>query len=275
MNGWKAAALLAALCITAPGCATKTGTSEQPAAAGDTSMTSLDWWGTYSGVVPCADCEGIETSITLNQDRTYVVRTRYLGRDAQVFERRGTFTWSAAGNAIQLSDVTAGPDRYLVGENVLIQLDMAGNRITGDLAAKYVLAKGSGAVAGTAPPAPAAPAAPAALFAPSWQLVEIMGQPVPPPAAGGRAPSIAFEPDGTMHGFAGCNNFTGAYEYEAGNRLRFSQTAATMKACADMSIETEFLKVLGQVDNCYVDAEKLALHKGRMAPLARFVAVKE
>ena len=27
----------------------------------------LDWDGTYKGVTPCADCEGIETTVTLNR----------------------------------------------------------------------------------------------------------------------------------------------------------------------------------------------------------------
>jgi uncharacterized lipoprotein NlpE involved in copper resistance len=33
-----------------------------------TSQTSLDWDGSYAGVVPCADCAGIETFITINED---------------------------------------------------------------------------------------------------------------------------------------------------------------------------------------------------------------
>ncbi|MFU8831928.1 MAG: copper resistance protein NlpE N-terminal domain-containing protein, partial [Wenzhouxiangella sp.] len=43
----------------------------QPSASptpADSSRLSLDWVGTYSGVVPCASCPGIETSITLNDD---------------------------------------------------------------------------------------------------------------------------------------------------------------------------------------------------------------
>ena len=36
----------------------------------DSSATSLDWEGVYRGVVPCADCEGIVTTITLRRDGT-------------------------------------------------------------------------------------------------------------------------------------------------------------------------------------------------------------
>ena len=37
--------------------------------------------------------------------------------------------------------ISEGPDRYHVGENVLLQLDKQGRRITGDPAEKYVLRK--------------------------------------------------------------------------------------------------------------------------------------
>lgn len=107
-----------------------------------TSQTSLDWSGMYKGVVPCADCEGIETTVVLNADQTYLLRTAYLGKpDAMASEKTGAFTWNTAGNTVVLSGLENTPNQYFVGENQLIQLDLAGNKITGDLAQKYVLVK--------------------------------------------------------------------------------------------------------------------------------------
>ncbi len=37
----------------------------------DNSRTSLDWDGIYRGVLLCADCEGIQTTIYLNRDLGY------------------------------------------------------------------------------------------------------------------------------------------------------------------------------------------------------------
>lgn len=105
------------------------------------SVNSLDWHGRYAGVVPCADCPGIETIITLNQDHTYQLRTRYLGKDDRIFERQGNFVWEENGNVIHMQDFPEGADRYHVGENVLFQLDKQGKRITGDLAENYILRK--------------------------------------------------------------------------------------------------------------------------------------
>ncbi|MBL8321182.1 MAG: copper resistance protein NlpE N-terminal domain-containing protein, partial [Acinetobacter sp.] len=48
--------------------------------AGDTAETSLDWAGKYKGVLPCADCEGIEMELELKSDKTYELTEEYLGK---------------------------------------------------------------------------------------------------------------------------------------------------------------------------------------------------
>lgn len=105
------------------------------------SANSLDIEGVYKGILPCADCRGIETEIAVNRDKTYVKRIKYLGKDDNIYGIKGTYTWNRAGNTITLSGIKDAPNQYFVGENTLTQLDMSGNRITGDLAARYVLKK--------------------------------------------------------------------------------------------------------------------------------------
>jgi copper homeostasis protein (lipoprotein) len=198
-----------------------------------TSQIPLDWDGTYAGVVPCADCAGIETFIRINQDLSYHIRTRYLGKDDRVFERQGSFTWEANGNVIHLKDLSEGPDRYHVGENLLFQLDKQGKRITGDLAEKCILRKvASGKTT-----------APYELFLPSqWQLTELMGKQVDQEVGARRLPWMRFEMEGgRVYGFAGCNRFSGTFELTARNGIRFSRMAVTKMACPDMNVETEFL----------------------------------
>mgnify|MGYP005811542959 CR=1 FL=1 len=104
-------------------------------------MNSLDFMGTYEGTLPCADCEGILTVIELGVGNSYVKRVTYLGKDNNdVAETQGTFSWNDAGNTISLDGEDA-PNQYFVGENVLFHLDMEGNRITSELAEKYILIK--------------------------------------------------------------------------------------------------------------------------------------
>lgn len=115
---------------------------ETPTATGDNSSNSLDWQGIYKGIVPCADCEGIETNLLLNKDLTYSLKTKYLGKNGTtVNEKNGSFLWNKDGTIITLDGIKNPPSQYLVGENKLIQLDMSGNRITGALAEKYQLKK--------------------------------------------------------------------------------------------------------------------------------------
>lgn len=102
---------------------------------------SLDYVGTYKGVLPCADCEGIETTITLNQDETYTSTTKYLGKSNEEFKEIGDYTWMEDGNRISAEGIDTPPVYYFVAEGKLIQLDTEGNEISGNLAKNYELMK--------------------------------------------------------------------------------------------------------------------------------------
>ncbi|EGR2795111.1 hypothetical protein BOO29_01405 [Vibrio navarrensis] len=101
---------------------------------------SLDWNGTYQGTLPCADCEGIEVSLTLNQDGTYQLIRNYLGEVSGQFTSQDRFHWDERGSVVILSGEDA-PNQFFVGENVLFMLDRQGQRITGQLADLYRLSK--------------------------------------------------------------------------------------------------------------------------------------
>ncbi len=102
---------------------------------------SLDFLGVYSGILPCADCEGVETQLTLNADETYMLSSKYIGKGGgQPFQSKGSYSWKD-GNTIELSGVTDGAFLYKVQENKLVQLDLEGNLIEGEIAAKYELQK--------------------------------------------------------------------------------------------------------------------------------------
>ena len=106
------------------------------------SQNAVDWQGTYKGITPCADCEGIETQISLNKDLTFAIKTKYLGKgDDKVFEEKGNFVWDITGGSITLLGLKGKLSQYKVGENKLIQLDSNGKAIMGALAEKYVLVK--------------------------------------------------------------------------------------------------------------------------------------
>lgn len=109
-----------------------------------TSKISLDWDGTYSGVLPCADCEGIDTYLTLNKDQTYQLKLRYLGnleKESKEFISEGKFTWDENGNNITLEETEDGFRKFKVGENFLKPLDKSGKEIEGVKGNNYKLYK--------------------------------------------------------------------------------------------------------------------------------------
>lgn len=108
-----------------------------------TSEISLDWAGTYQGVLPCADCAGIDTYVNIDYDGTFKINRTYLGKSDSNFHFEGTFKWSEDGSTIilDIENKSAMPYQYFVGENYLIQLDLDGNRINGELAEAYYLEK--------------------------------------------------------------------------------------------------------------------------------------
>lgn len=241
-----------------------------PPAAGDeavaidtahNSRNALDWPGRYNGVLPCADCEGIQTAITLRADGTYERELVYLGKSGQAIRQSGRFAWNAAGSTVTLALPEGATQSYQVGENRLFHLDEAGNRISGDLAARYVLRQ--------------------SLHDPRiedrrWRLVELMGRAYEP-AEDGRAAFIVLESaTSRASGNNSCNSFFGGYVIEAGQRIRFANNmGATMMACPDAATEATFMGALGKVDNYAVDGRTLSLHRARMAPLLRFELAEE
>ena len=81
--------------------------------------------------------------------------------------------------------------------------------------------------------------------------------------------------EGTINGFAGCNQFNGTFKLEDGNRIHFNENmAVTMKICPDVNIkESDFLEVFTLADNYTINGNTLNLNVGRRAPLAVFEAV--
>lgn len=253
MNIYTAGMIVLLFAVGAGGC---TAMQEPPTAAdpAHSSRNSLDWAGTYKGVLPCADCEGIETTVTLRSDGTYSSQSRYLDENGPTIAEEGRFTWSDDGGVVSWSGEE--PARYSVGENRLVRLDLDGSAIDGALAEHYVLTKVTASIVET-----------------YWKLVELRGQPVPGLE---REPHLILKAeDGRVTGFGGCNTFSGDYTLdEARSRISFGQLISTQKACSSgMDVERKFGEVLGQVDNYSVSGDRLTLNRGRMAPLAVFEAV--
>lgn len=105
----------------------------------DETRNSTDYEGVYTGTMPCADCSGIYTEITLKGNE-YTMKTVYEGKEGDnTFESKGNYTWNNDKTVITLGNDRG--ERYKVKKGRLIALDMDGNVITGDLADSYILHK--------------------------------------------------------------------------------------------------------------------------------------
>lgn len=99
-------------------------------------ILSANLAGYYSGDLPCVDCEAINTMLELHKDNSYVLRYMYEGKSEDQFIKEGE--WSIKKNMLTLEGVDY---QYKINPDYLIQLDLAGNEIKGDLAEKYQLSR--------------------------------------------------------------------------------------------------------------------------------------
>lgn len=221
-----------------------------------TAQNALDWSGTYSGNLPCADCEYIETNLTLKEDLTYILTTLHVGKDSKTDTLKGTFSWE--GNNVKLGGINKNerPNTFKVEENKVRQLDVAGKPVTGALAQNYVMHKtGNQTIENK-----------------KWQLVALNGKPID-----GSAEThyiIFHSEDGRLEAKVGCNMLLETYTIKNELQVKIEHGISTMMACPD-NIEQSFLEVLVLADNLSTDGKTLSLNKARMAPLARFTLVAE
>ena len=79
----------------------------RPVTRGDTAVVenarqTVQWPGTYQGILPCSSCEGVATMIVLKPDMTYQTRTRMLGIDDKDRTSKGRFEWLPDGSHIAI-----------------------------------------------------------------------------------------------------------------------------------------------------------------------------
>ena len=225
---------------------------------GDTGKNALDWSGVYSGVLPCASCPGIQTVIQLNGDSTYRLQTDYVDQDGTPVVKEGSFTWNTDENAITLSGFEAeeGSNRFLVGENQLIHLNMENERITGELADQYILKKTN------------------AVVERYWKLVEIGGTAVTSTQMDNEAHIVFSSFENRFYGSTGCNSFFGQYQLTDGQSIAFSQAGSTRMMCAEMSVEDQLLPLFGQTVLYVLNENQLWLKDSNGNLLAKFELAK-
>ena len=256
--------------------------------------STLDYVGTYKGILPCADCQGLDTEISINENGTFSIKTKYEGKGDKTFELKGNFAWNKTGNMIILSDVKNAPNKYLVGKNILTQLDISGKKITGDLADDYILSKQptdtttietteenkhstvnlNNKMEATTVIKNVNPAVGRFTLAETkWRLVSLNKKTV-----AHKGKKVYFlklnSKDARFTAYAGCNSIAGNYVMPSSDKLDFSEVIMTRMACLDMTLEDKFGAMLVQVISYKLDKETLTFFGEKKKELARFEANK-
>tara|TARA_B100000508_G_C11421144_1_gene258411 strand:+ start:129 stop:968 length:840 start_codon:yes stop_codon:yes gene_type:complete len=234
------------------------------------SRNSLDWFGMYSGILPCKDCMGKRTIIHLKEGLETEVTTIDLGEKMNMGNFVTDFSWDNDGNRISFTDQKNITHYFKVEENRLV---FDGNSPDEAYATqnKFVLKKGGDR-----------------LLNRLWTADEIMGQ--------SKRNNVEEEPtemleenqslfqylllrtDGTFIASGGCNLLQGKYKLMEKNKLNFSNISMTEKACENAHLDNALVSALEQTEVFLVPTQedensqelKLHLMVGKRAPLAIF-----
>ncbi|MEB4677602.1 envelope stress response activation lipoprotein NlpE [Enterobacteriaceae bacterium G50] len=87
----------------------------------------------WRGILPCADCEGIETSLFLAKDGTWVMNERYQGVTKEPSSFASYGTWARTAGKLVLTDSKGEKSWYRVKGDNLEMLDQEGNPIESTL----------------------------------------------------------------------------------------------------------------------------------------------
>jgi len=223
-------------------------------------QTPGDWSGTYRGVLPCSDCQGIQTELTLNKNKTYDLITRYMGKgDAATKAISGSFSINKEGTVITLGGIKKElqPTQYQLGENKVTQLDMTGNKIAGEHADKYILQRGRPSIEEK-----------------YWKLISLYGSSISAEKGDRKEHHIMLKAEGNrVTGASSCNSFSGDYILEGENGIKITKLVATKTACEVMDSEALLLKALEFADGYFISGDTLQIQKAKATPIAKFVAV--
>ncbi len=102
---------------------------------------SLDFHGIFYGFLPCKDCTGIKATLSLKQNKNYLLVTQPAKESAREFYEKGKYNWNDESQTLVLTPTKGGTStRYyhIENEGTLIQLNDDGTKMTNN-ADRYVL----------------------------------------------------------------------------------------------------------------------------------------
>lgn len=103
--------------------------------------TSQVFHGIFYGYLPCNDCDGVKTTLSLKQNNSYLLVTQPARASSREYYERGKYEWNDESRTVVLTPTKGGTNKrnyYIEDEGTIIQLNENGSRITED-ADRYIL----------------------------------------------------------------------------------------------------------------------------------------
>ncbi len=250
----KSILLVLIISILSAGCG-KTSNTDKP---------SVKISGTFSGIIPCADCEGILYQLNLNTDSTYADKMTYAGKNVPPFENSGKWAFTDS-NRIKLTGKTGPTGQLFISKGNLIILDPDGKMFDGPMADKFILKPGltklpeSGMTDSSKYPSTTGTSSSTMnSINGAWTLTEINGKKADKQNYTNGLPEIDIrEADNKFSGSTGCNRINGASTI-VGNEIIFTKYITTKMACPGNG-ENDFIAALALVKTYTIDKNKLML----------------
>lgn len=103
---------------------------------------SLVFHGVFYGFLPCDDCNGIKTTLSLKQNDNYLLVTQPARDSSKEYYEKGKYVWDEDQQRVTLNPRKGGTvvrHYHIDNEGTLIQLNTDGTRISGKQADGYIL----------------------------------------------------------------------------------------------------------------------------------------
>ena len=102
---------------------------------------SLEFHGIFYGYLPCNDCNGIKTTLSLKQNNNYLLVTQPARDSSREFYEKGKYSWNEENHTVILTPrQESNPRHYLIkDEGTLIQLNSDGTEMSKELEDSYTL----------------------------------------------------------------------------------------------------------------------------------------
>lgn len=103
---------------------------------------SLDFHGVFYGFIPCSDCNGIKTTLSLKQNNNYLLVTQPARESSREFYEKGKYSWDEKNHIVVLTprkDKSNTRQFLIKDEGTIVQLNSDGTPMSEELAESYTL----------------------------------------------------------------------------------------------------------------------------------------